>query len=245
MLVINEDMMIYYVAALMIIGFLIFIHEMGHFIAAKAVKIPVAVFSIGFGPSVFSYTTGNTEYRFSIVPFGGYVLPSIADENDFFRIPVYKRIIFSIGGPAANLLLAMILLSTANIINMGTFSGTAIIHSVTRTFEILVQMTYSLAGVFTNTENISGIIGIVSTGGKLVEIGILKALNFTVIISINLALVNLLPLPALDGGKIVLFLLEKIHPALARLHIPMAIAGWLVIISLMLYSTVNDVGKLI
>lgn len=237
--------MIYYVIALMIIGFLIFIHELGHFIAARIAGIPVAVFSIGFGTSLYSFKKNGTEYRFSLVPLGGYVLPAIEDGDDFFRIPVYKRVLFSLGGPFANLILAIILFAAMNSVSTGITFFTVLIQPVIQTFTILGGMISSLAGVLTNTENLSGVIGIVSIGSKLVENGILKALNFTVLLSINLALINLLPVPALDGGKVVLFLLEKIHPRLTRLHIPMAVAGWLIIISLMILSTYNDVVKII
>ena len=205
----------------------------------------MAVFSIGFGTSLYSFKKNGTEYRFSLVPLGGYVLPAIEDGDDFFRIPVYKRVLFSLGGPFANLLLAIILFAAMNSVSTGITFFTVLIQPVIQTFTILGGMISSLAGVLTNTENLSGVIGIVSIGSKLVENGILKALNFTVLLSINLALINLLPVPALDGGKVVLFLLEKIHPRLTRLHIPMAVAGWLIIISLMILSTYNDVVKII
>jgi len=62
-------------------------------------------------------------------------------------------------------------------------------------------------------------------------------------LSLNLAILNLLPLPPLDGGKIVLCLLEKVHPQLARLHFPLAIFGWLCLLGLMGYTTVLDIAR--
>ena len=76
-----------YIAVLFIIGMLILIHELGHFLAARAVGIRIEIFSVGFGPALWKKRSGDTEYRFSLVPLGGYVLPAVADENDYFRIP--------------------------------------------------------------------------------------------------------------------------------------------------------------
>ena len=64
-------------------------------------------------------------------------------------------------------------------------------------------------------------------------------------LSLNLAVFNLLPLPILDGGKILMYLLEKIHPWTRKLQLPISIAGWIFIIFVMIYATVMDVGKLI
>ncbi len=61
------------------IGFLIFIHELGHFLAAKKIGVRVETFSLGFGPRLFGFKKGETDYRFSLVPLGGYV--KMAGEN--------------------------------------------------------------------------------------------------------------------------------------------------------------------
>ena len=65
--------------AILALGFLIFIHELGHFLAAKRSGIRVEKFSIGFGPTLIGFTRGETEYCISVVPFGGYV--KMAGEN--------------------------------------------------------------------------------------------------------------------------------------------------------------------
>ena len=71
--------------AIISLGFLIFIHELGHFLAAKRSGIEVERFSLGFGPKLISYTWRGTEYRLSILPFGGYV--KMLGEN-----PVEERV---------------------------------------------------------------------------------------------------------------------------------------------------------
>ncbi|MEX0893940.1 MAG: site-2 protease family protein, partial [Gemmatimonadota bacterium] len=66
-------MLITILATIVVLGVLIFVHELGHFLAAKAVDIEVPRFSIGFGPRVIGFTRGETEYVISLLPLGGYV----------------------------------------------------------------------------------------------------------------------------------------------------------------------------
>ena len=66
--------------ALFALGFTIFIHELGHFLAARQRGLVILRFSIGFGPKIFGWTRNGVEYRLSAIPFGGYVaLPQLAD----------------------------------------------------------------------------------------------------------------------------------------------------------------------
>lgn len=76
-----------YLIVVFTIGWLILIHELGHFVAALWMKIPIARFSVGFGPKIWKFKKGITEYWLSLIPIGGYVLPKIDDESDFFQIP--------------------------------------------------------------------------------------------------------------------------------------------------------------
>jgi regulator of sigma E protease len=64
-----------YMMVVLAIGLVILFHEFGHFIAAKKAGIAIAVFSLGFGPKVIGKKWGGTEYRLSLIPLGGYVLP--------------------------------------------------------------------------------------------------------------------------------------------------------------------------
>ena len=66
--------------ALFALGFTIFIHELGHFLAARKRGLVIKRFSIGFGPKIFGWTRNGVEYRLSAIPFGGYVaLPQLVD----------------------------------------------------------------------------------------------------------------------------------------------------------------------
>src|SRR6187549_3520416 len=64
------------------IGLLIFIHELGHFIAARLAGVRVEVFSLGFGPRLFGVELGGTDFRVSLMPFGGFVMVAGQDPTD-------------------------------------------------------------------------------------------------------------------------------------------------------------------
>lgn len=106
---------LYFLGALSI---LIVVHEWGHFIAARLCGIRVEQFSIGFGPKIFGFKGGDTEYKISLLPLGGYVKMagdelSELDKNDksaFYNKPVWKRMLVVLAGPSMNFLLCMILM---------------------------------------------------------------------------------------------------------------------------------------
>ena len=101
-----------------VLGVLVLIHELGHFLAAKLCKIPVLTFSIGFGPQIISKKIGETEYQIAAVPFGGFVAmegenpkkDEIASENSFVNHPIWQRALVAIAGPAFNIISAYVFL---------------------------------------------------------------------------------------------------------------------------------------
>jgi len=102
-----------------VLGIMIFVHELGHFLVAQWLGIRVEVFSLGFGPRLFGFRRDETEYRVSAVPLGGYVkmkgeqyeesLSGSADE--FLSRPKKDRFLVAVAGPTMNLLLAVVLLA--------------------------------------------------------------------------------------------------------------------------------------
>jgi regulator of sigma E protease len=107
------------VAVIIVLGVMILIHELGHFLAAKYFGIGVQVFSFGFGPRLFGFKKGETDYRVSALPLGGYV--KMAGENpgdavtgapnEFASKPRWQRFIVAVMGPAMNIILAIVLLT--------------------------------------------------------------------------------------------------------------------------------------
>lgn len=102
-----------------VLGFMIFVHELGHFLAAKKFGVRVLVFSLGFGKRLIGFERGGTDYRISALPLGGYVrmagedptVPSQNDPGEFFAHPRWQRFIIAIMGPAMNVLTAVLLLA--------------------------------------------------------------------------------------------------------------------------------------
>lgn len=97
-----------------VLGFMILIHEFGHYAAAKYFGVRVEVFSIGFGKRLIGFRKGETDYRISALPLGGYVKMSgenpmdsrTNDPGEFLNHPRWQRFIVAIAGPAMNVLLA-------------------------------------------------------------------------------------------------------------------------------------------
>ena len=106
------------VTVTIVLGIMIFVHEWGHFAAAKLCGVRVDVFSLGFGPRLFGMKRGDTDYRLSALPFGGYV--RMAGDNpleertgagyEFLSRPRWQRAIVAIAGPLMNFLLALVIL---------------------------------------------------------------------------------------------------------------------------------------
>lgn len=114
------------VGAVLVLGVMILVHEFGHFAAAKLLGVRVEVFSIGFGKRLFGFRRGETDYRISALPLGGYVkmtgvnaveMPeeraegAPEDPEEFLQHPRWQRLIIAFAGPAANLVLAVALLT--------------------------------------------------------------------------------------------------------------------------------------
>jgi regulator of sigma E protease len=233
-----------YVLAAVVIGLLILIHETGHFLAARWSGIPVARFSIGFGPRLWGFRRGGTDYWLSAIPLGGYVLPAINDEKDYFNIPLKKRLVFSIGGPLANLLLPVPLFALLALMTGDVSAQGLLVTPWLQTLHMVGQMLEMIPQIFAHPGQMQGIVGIVALGGEVVTGDLTRAIQFAILLSINLAVLNLLPIPALDGGKIVLHLLEKVHPKAVRLYMPLSAAGIVFLLGLMAYATVMDIGRL-
>ena len=232
-----------YLAVFILINLLILAHEFGHLIAAKLSKIPIERFSVGFGPKLWSFKKGRTEYCISVFPIAGYVLPEVEDFDDFYQTPAYRRIVFALGGPAANIILSIICLAVLNVITTGFSLYGILIHPFVNLINITTQFLSALPALFSSPGQLSGVVGIVAVGGQFISAGLSSILQFAVLLNINLALLNLLPLPPLDGGKILFCLLEKIHLSMAKLRFPVMVTGWFLILSLMCYVTILDVCK--
>lgn len=333
--------------AILVLGIIIFIHELGHFMTAKFFKMPVSEFSIGMGPQVYSYDTIKTTYSFRAIPIGGFVNIEGMEvdsklEDGFNSKPAYARFIVLIAGVFMNFLLAFIIMFSSIYINgkpiisekpiIGTIFKEAqsseylkvkdrIIEIDGKKIDSWKDISEKLKGIKeadeieikierdgkieelevpltydSNTKNymlgilpeysiekfsvieateltfksgvkivedtivglkmmitgqvkakeISGPIGIIKVVGEASRDGLGIVLWLMALLSINVGVLNLLPLPALDGGRIIFVLLEmvgiKVNKKLEeRVHM----VGMLVLFGLIIFITTNDIFNLV
>ncbi|HEX8984494.1 MAG TPA: RIP metalloprotease RseP [Bryobacteraceae bacterium] len=104
---------------LVLIGIMILVHELGHYWAARFFDVRIDAFSFGFGPRLFGFRRGETDFRVSLILFGGYVKmageqptdESVDDPRAFLAKPRWQRLIIAFAGPAMNLVLAVCLVT--------------------------------------------------------------------------------------------------------------------------------------
>ncbi|PKN77333.1 MAG: RIP metalloprotease RseP, partial [Deltaproteobacteria bacterium HGW-Deltaproteobacteria-10] len=111
--------MISLLSVIVLLGVLIFIHELGHFLAARIGGVGVLKFSLGFGPKIFGKKIGETEYVLSWIPLGGFVkllgeaddqtLTPEDEKRSFLKQPTWKKMLIVLAGPVFNFLLALVI----------------------------------------------------------------------------------------------------------------------------------------
>ncbi|WP_432735644.1 RIP metalloprotease RseP [Maridesulfovibrio sp. FT414] len=344
---------------ILVLGGLIFFHELGHFLVARALGIGVKTFSLGFGPRIAGFTWGATNYRLSLIPLGGYV--SLAgEERDmtedsgfterelFMNRPPWHRMLVVAAGPFFNFVLAWIIFwgiimshgqmgmapqvgqlqPDSPALTAGIQTGDEVISidgkkivfwsdlaqtiqsSTSDTLDFVISrngvekhisvkpQVQELKNIFgetirrpvvgivasgdTRTVELDGISGAAaaaeqtwnvtqlictsivkmvervvpmdSIGGPIMiaqaikqqsERGILQLLQFTAFISINLGLLNLLPIPVLDGGHLLFYSLETVlrRPLSEKLQAAATKVGLFLLFSLMAFAIFNDIVR--
>jgi regulator of sigma E protease len=113
---------------LILLGLVIFVHELGHFLAAKMRKVRVLKFSLGFGPPLLKFTRGETQYQISMIPLGGFVsmagdspnedgsMPS--GNGEYLSHPWYGRAFIAVAGPLANLIAAFLIMMSIGLVGV-------------------------------------------------------------------------------------------------------------------------------
>lgn len=334
-------MLVTVISVILVFGLLIFFHELGHFIFAKASKVSVNEFSVGMGPAIFKKQKGETLYSIRILPFGGYNMleEDRSKEGCFENASFAKKLMIMLAGAGFNLILGYVLLSI--ITAMNGYVGTTVVaqfgenskssqylelgdritrlngHRVRTSNDIMYELTRDVDGLIDvelirNDEKItvpvefemeevaegvnairmdflvlakdatfldyltypfnwsmslvkqvwgslidlitgrvpvnqlSGPVGIVSVIGQASKMGIKPLLMLSAFISVNLGIFNLIPLPILDGGKILLYFIEKLRgkPFSEKTNTIINNVSAAIILFLVLYATTNDVLRL-
>jgi len=350
--------MSFIIGFVVVLGVLIFFHELGHFIVAKAFGVGVEKFSLGFGPKILGKIVGRTEYRLSAIPLGGYV-KMVGEQPDeeldpadipfsFTHKPVFQRILIVASGPFFNFFLAIIIFfgifwssglmmlqpvigevtagspaETAGIISgdkvlaidgaaIGNWSEMAdkimdsdgspmefsllrenrrinlsvtpeddvmknifgeeqhryiigvsstgdfttqklgpvdaFTESMNRTYLICKLTILSVVKVFQGAipaNTIGGPILIAQMAGEQVKEGMVNLFAFIALISVNLGILNLLPIPVLDGGHILFFSIEAVirRPVNLKTREIAQQVGIFLLMMLMVFVFYNDIMR--
>lgn len=236
------------IKVIIILGFLIFIHEGGHFFVARICKVKVKEFSIGFGHKIWSKKgKDNTTYSIRLLPLGGYVDMDEEnysnDENTFRNTKIWKRILIVVSGAIINIIFGILLYFVLILI-----LNRDLIYSIKNTIYFLKDICNSFIGLFKGNISVNEMSGPIGISNYIINtINISDLVYLISLISILLGLTNLLPIPALDGGKIVLLIIEAFRrkPIKEELEIKIQFYGFLFLMGLALYVSCNDIIKII
>ena len=113
------NFLIYAASIIFVLGVLVFIHEAGHYLVAKWCGVRIEVFSLGFGKRLFGFRRGDTDYRVSLIPLGGYVKMAgenpmedrTGDPGEFASHPRWQRFLIAIAGPTMNIVFTIVVLT--------------------------------------------------------------------------------------------------------------------------------------
>lgn len=233
----------------------VIVHELGHFLAAKAVGVKIYEFSVGFpfSPKIATlFRIRETEFTLRLLPLGGFVAFSKKggeDTAEYLRLKKWKRALIAFSGPAFNIALAFIALFSSYSFGKGLgFSGSA-----SAALNSMYAATEGFAGLFLGSsgpgllESLSGPIGIAVAAGNAAQAGAAGFAAFTGMLSLSLAIFNLIPFPALDGGQLVTVALEALRrkdfsPAF---HAAVSATGMFLFIALTVFVSYKDIYRLV
>ena len=241
--------MVFIINALKIIfllGFLVLIHESGHFFVAKLCKVKVNEFAIGFGPTIWSRQGKSTKYALRLIPLGGFVSMEGEDrrstkEGSFSETSILKRIAIVLAGGIVNIIFAILIfwcLSAYYVGFQNAFYNVGFF--IKNMYEGIVQ-------IFTGKVTIDQMMGPVGISNVVSQTsGFADFIYILSVISLSLGVTNLLPFPPLDGGKVVLLIIEGIRrkPFSEKFEVALQSAGFLILITLSIFVTYNDILKL-
>lgn len=264
-----EDVVFSGLVFLSMVTAIAFVHELGHFLAARALGVRVEAFAVGFGREVIGYTDSRgTRWKLGLLPLGGYVKMFAEDgrvhladgatrtptrnerTQSYAHKSVAARAVIVVAGPFANLLFAVLLL-TLLALATGRASGLdAIAYGLDRAVLFAADNLAAIAGLLGGAATPADMLGPVGIAGMSGEsaaaYGIGAVVLLTALLSVNIGLINLLPIPVLDGGHLVFLALEGLRgwPLGPRLQRISALCGLTAILGLSVAATLNDLVRL-
>ena len=242
-----------------LLGFLILIHEGGHFTVAKLCKVRVNEFAIGFGKVIWQKQGKETKYSLRLIPLGGFCNMEGEDEESdaegsFSKSSVWRRMAIVVAGATVNILFGIlvyfILVSTVGIQFLDPAKDTIlnrIYYGAKGTGEFIATIFDSMKMLFSGGLQTDQMVGIVGISEVVVQTnGIINYLHLLAVISVSLGVTNLLPIPALDGGKILILLIEVIRrkPMKLETEAKIQLIGFSILMALTIFGTYNDILRI-
>lgn len=242
-----------------LLGFLIIIHEGGHFLVAKLCKVKVKEFAIGFGKIIWQKQGKETKYTLRLIPLGGFCNmegedEESDDEGSFSKASVWKRMAIVFAGATVNILFGIlvyfILVSTVLIQFADPTKDTIsnrLSYGAQYTGTFIASIFESIKMLITGGVSTDQMVGIVGISDIVVQTtGVLNYIYLLAVISVSLGVTNLLPIPALDGGKILILLIEVIRrkPMKVETEAKIQLLGFSILFALFIFVTYNDILRI-
>ena len=230
-----------------LLGFLILIHEGGHFLVAKLCKVKVNEFAIGFGPTIWKKQGKETKYAIRLIPLGGFVSMEGEDEesesaNSFSKASIPKRIAIVAAGAIVNIVFGLLIYFVLIAILYGSVS-----IALEATGGFFASLIESVKMIFTGNVGINDLTGPVGISKVVTQaVGLANYIYLLSVVSVSLGVTNLLPIPALDGGKILLLIIEAIRrkPMKQETEAQIQLIGFSILIALSIVVTYNDLIRI-
>ena len=226
---------------------------------AKLCKVKVNEFAIGFGKIIWQKQGKETKYSIRLIPLGGFCsMEGETEESDengsFSKASVWRRMAIVVAGAAVNIIFGIlvyfILISTVGIQFVDPTKDTffnRIYYGAKGTGEFVATIFDSIKTLITGGIQADQMVGIVGISEVVVQTnGIINYLHLLAVISVSLGVTNLLPIPALDGGKILILLIEVIRrkPMKLETEAKIQLIGFSILMALTIFVTYNDILRI-
>ncbi len=239
-----------------LLGFLVLIHETGHYIVAKLCKIRVNEFAIGFGPKIWSKKGKETDYELRLIPLGGFVKLEGEEiesnkKDSFSNASIPKRIAVVAAGAIVNIVFGIlaygILIFVRYLISVNANFIEALQYSSKAIIELIENMGLGILQLFTGKVKMNDMVGPIGISDMVSKTsGLVEFIYLLSIISVSLGITNLLPIIPLDGGRIVLLIIEGIRKKPLDKNVEASIQsfGFIALIIFSIVVAFNDIARL-
>ena len=250
------DFIITALKIIFLLGFLIIIHEGGHFLVAKLCKVRVNEFSIGFGPKLWSKQEKETKYELRLIPFGGFVNMEGEEEHSekegsFSKASIPKRFAIIVAGALVNILFGILAYIILLMVRYYTVVEPNIIESISYAFSSTGKLIYamfdSIVQLFSGKVSLNDMVGPVGISQMISQTsGLSQFIYLLALISVSLGITNLLPFVPLDGGKALLLIIEAIRrkPLKQETELKIQSIGFFILIVFSVLVAYNDILRL-